>query len=194
MKEKKIFVFGYGTLMYLPSISKTLSTDAPVAASISGFKRGWYFKDLREKRMALGLKYSTGENCNGVLLKLKESDFSDLDLREKGYSRVLLKNTDIENVELTDNDSVYTYIVEKIDFPTLEYPIAQTYLDVCLEGALKFGPKYSSDFILNTDFWNYPWVNDRQNPIFKRGFNDLSVSLIDELLEKNIKLAFSNRI
>ena len=89
--------------------------------------------------------------------------------------------------------------------PTLEKPIAQTYVDTVLRGCLSISEEFAKDFITSTRGWSTDdlgenkinnfegdkgevfWVNDRQDPIYLRADNDYilkNACKIDLLLQK----------
>ena len=45
--------------------------------------------------------------------------------------------------------------------PSVEYPILQTYVDVCLSGCLEYGDDFAREFIATTFLWAPHWLNER---------------------------------
>ena len=45
--------------------------------------------------------------------------------------------------------------------PSAEYPILQTYVDVCLSGCLEHGDEFAREFIATTFLWAPWWLNER---------------------------------
>src|ERR1700710_1828028 len=57
------------------------------------------------------------------------------------------------------------------NLPTAEFPMGQSYVDICIHGCLEVEGKYptaagfTQDFIATTDEWSKFWVNDRLYPV-----------------------------
>ena len=53
------------------------------------------------------------------------------------------------------------YVPEEPGPPDIDFPILQTYIDVCLTGCLEFGEDFAEEFLETTFAWNQFWINDR---------------------------------
>lgn len=197
------YLFSYGSLISEVSrkLSGVLSSSFP--ARVSRIKRGWYLTVPEDKDTGLGATSDKSSLCNGVLINTNTADIELLDKREKihGYRRVQLP---LESIllpygrglgnleELEEIEGVWAYITDLVEFPTETCPIAQSYLDVVLEGCLAISKEFAEEFILSTEGWESPWVNDRENPRYRR-FTNTDIIRIDTLLEQTIPNYFLNR-
>lgn len=46
--------------------------------------------------------------------------------------------------------------------PSVDYPILQTYIDICILGCLEYGEAFASEFIQTTFLWSRYWLNERE--------------------------------
>ena len=46
--------------------------------------------------------------------------------------------------------------------PSVDYPILQTYVDVCISGCLEYGDEFAREFIRTTFLWSPYWLNERE--------------------------------
>jgi len=46
--------------------------------------------------------------------------------------------------------------------PSIEYPILQTYIDVCISGCMEHGDEFAREFIETTFKWAPHWLNERE--------------------------------
>jgi hypothetical protein len=120
-------------------------------------------------------------SCVGVLIPVYDSELSALDKRETGYERVLIDDhTRIERIDelLSDEgssdlhyrdtflgncpkecltaaaDKVWVYIPETCHPPSREYPIVQSYVDICMRGCLSISSKFLYEFLSSTYGWH----------------------------------------
>jgi hypothetical protein len=79
---------------------------------------------------------------------------------------------------------VWTYVpaAEHLINPSEEYPICQTYVDVCIHGCLKWGGReLAHEFVHTTTGWSHFWLNDA--PMSRRPWLQRpKYSEIDEVL------------
>ncbi len=201
------FIFGYGSLVESNSRTRT-SPNSKLAypVEVKGLQRGWWARVPVSglSTTFLGCALSDSDSVNGVIFTVNESDLIKLDDREKGYKRILLNNTNINDYcnILNKEDKVWVYIncdFEQTDFlerntPDRNFPIVQSYIDICINGFLELlekypflkNEKYVEKFINETKFWNEYWVNDRIFP--RRPFIHCpNAYKIDSLLKDNLK-------
>lgn len=179
---------------------------------------------------AVGVHRDHDSSITAVLIPLGRSKKEDpsckvklaleaFDERESGYQRHLVNldsiriwaghersEQSIENL-IGHDAKVWIYAFENPpsnDVLLIEkdkYPLAQTYIDVCLSGCLdSFGEHFARDFLKHTSFFDhigssskdyFHWINDR-NPehrnkrLYKRAHspNDLPIEEIDQLLHE----------
>ncbi len=152
------FVFGYGSLVN----TKTHGYRDVKPAEIKGWRRRWC---QREDRPWAFLAVRPFENAllRGVVARVAEDDWADLDRREASYVRT--------EVQCGPQDSVALYWVADGTYPPVARPrpILLSYLDVCVEGyQAAFGPDGHQPFFETTDGWEFPIVDDRCAPIYPR--------------------------
>lgn len=195
----EVFIFGYGSLINSESRSDTAQTGEGLPCIVEGLKREWNFHgpfDSSSGLTAVGLIIDSNSSTNGVIAPLTEAELAKFDEREKGYQRIEVDSKRIrflrENPQITN--SVWTYVPENPQLPDQSYPIAQTYVDLILIGCLNYGREFAKDFIKTTGAWSYPWVDDRNNPIYP-GFARIHphAQLIDNLLQQIIPDEFAQR-
>jgi hypothetical protein len=137
---------------------------------------------------ALGVVFREDATTNGVLVMVAEKSLPKFDEREVKYTRNLLPHDAIEIVRHKDRarpefclhpeDKVWTYVVDQPLEPTCPLPIAQSYVDVVMEGFLDFGEDFAREFVRTTKNWDdllgsktRTWVNDRSAPLmYQKGF------------------------
>jgi hypothetical protein len=185
----KNYLFGYGSLICKASRAITGQSEKAIPARAKGVKRGWYFK-APEGCTAVTAIYDKNSICNGIIIEVDEKELPKFDIREEGYSRVLIEKENIETLNKENIDGkVWTYLADEINLPNKKYPIAQSYVDVILTGCLEISEKFAIEFIKTTEAWNYPWINDRDNPRYPRALKDVKQKeKIDQLLDKYIGL------
>lgn len=188
----KHYLFGYGSLINKNSRLATGKTGITIPATIQGFQRAWNVISPEMKISGVGVVLQNDSVCNGVLIEIDENEIPLFDKRELegsnyNYERLAIPHNQLVHGEIPSNSSMWIYVVKKPLVPTLEFPIAQSYLDVILTGCLDYGEIFASDFIKFTSGWEYPWVNDRKCPRYARALNETQVSTIDRLLNYHVK-------
>ena len=93
---------------------------------------------------------------------MSENDLKNTDKREKAYIRKLIEI------------NIWVYINEfnTLDEMNKNFPIVQSYVDLCINGCLEIEEKFEAAkqvnftkmFIKSTVYWNNFWVNDRIYP------------------------------
>ena len=172
------YVFGYGSLIERESRTRT-NSEAVYAypAIVTGISRGWYHRPTARigfTTTVLGAKCGKNACCNGVIFGVE--DIAKTDRREVGYNR---KKLSPESIQMLDRASVpegeiYVYVSKKVNIQpaTPQYPIIQSYVDICLNGCLEIESEYrlakqnefARMFMENTTDWSEHWVNDRIYP------------------------------
>ena len=111
-----------------------------------------------------------------------------------------------------DNESeikVWVYVIRRALPPNRVYPIAQSYVDIILQGCHTVAPGFANDFVKTTQGWEATadnddddldntacWVNDRSKPLYIRADPTYSSNMaeeLDRLLERCQPVAFSKR-
>jgi len=191
----KHYLFSYGSLINTKSRLRTADTNVAVPVRVKGLQRSWNYHNPERKRHALGVIFTEGAECNGVIVEIHEENFNKFDEREKGYKRVKL---DLNNVNVLNGNIleglIWVYIPEEPTPPTSESPMHQSYIDVVIAGCLEYGEDFAIECIKNTLYWDCAWINDRKNPGYPRTIKDLPIDKIDQILKIIIPDAFAKRI
>jgi cation transport regulator ChaC len=193
----KTYIFGYGSLMNYSSIKKTIFDntkynitlpdsaedfdDSIQIVQVKNIKRGWYYyvgsptTKLKEPWTALGAYTCDNYTCNGVLFPVTKEQIKLLDLREFYYTRKKINKKDITVLKGTGiprNSIVYFYSLDssKLKTPCPEYPIPQSYVDLCMKGSIKIDKllgnknyEFTREFVKTTYDWkkNKCWLANR---------------------------------
>jgi hypothetical protein len=195
------FIFAYGSLINAESRNQTAgATLDAIAVRVSsdfGYIRGWVDR-CPCGFTALGLRKPHADEApmtiNGVLYPVDGSNLPAFDSREAGYRRVLVPRTMIEAISwqgLPESGDFWVYVPvvsngeSGVDLPdpSANFPMLQSYIDVVLRGALRYGPDFAKELIQTTAGWSVFWLNDRELP--RRPWVDTNdYQEIDSLLNK----------
>lgn len=186
------YLFGYGSLISKQSRLATGKTGVAIPVTIQGFQREWNVISPEMKISGVGVVSKNNSTCNGVLVEIDENEIPLFDKREMegtnyNYERLEIYQNQLIQGEIPSKSRIWIYVVKKPLIPTLEYPIAQSYLDVILMGCLDFGEIFANQFIQLTSGWEYHWINDRNCPRYARALSEIQVSKIDGLLKSEVK-------
>ena len=197
------YVFGYGSLLERASRTRT-NPDAVSAwpARVTGYQRGWFHRFAEHVGFTctfLGAVTAAGQTINGVIYKVE--DIESTKNRETGYTAIALAADQIEMLDggkpwpNADDMKVYIFVsnpdaIAPTREPTVELPMVQSYVDMCIHGCLELDSLYrattgefTQEFIRTTTGWNANWVNDRTYPR-RAQFVQPSASDIDKALHK----------
>jgi gamma-glutamylcyclotransferase (GGCT)/AIG2-like uncharacterized protein YtfP len=179
------YIFGYGSLMNSSSRQLTGQTGKTYPAIAQGLIRYWGQIETTIVASPLVADFGDGQ-INGVLLEVDTIELAHFDKREHGYQRHDIEVTKIHSEHtLNEKDRVWIYIKKEPLPPCEVTPVLQTYIDTVLEGCLEVSESFAQFFIENTQGWQYPICNDRQQPRYTNyaGVEPTKLSRIDSLLE-----------
>ena len=157
---------------------------------------------------------------NGVLFPvINQQDLMAFDIREVGYTRVSVplqfvsvlpqfgcssarnRALELQSVllgadEHSEEPLIWVYVPDSSHsaLPSVDYPILQTYVDVCIEGCLVWGGKqFAMDFLKGTSSWSEFYLND--TPMSRRPWlHRKDYKRVDECLkEVSGRILFSCR-
>lgn len=171
-------VFGFGSLINTPSRRKS-NPEAGAAAPVrmlgsAGLRRAWNFQAPAARLTALGVEWdpTRSSTVNGVVYPCQ--DLEELDVRESGYTRVELPPEHLEYLSWKrppDDARVWVYVPDSpsggepgtgLRPASFDYPILQSYIDVCILGALEHGEAFALEFLRSTARWPEYWLDDRR--------------------------------
>ncbi|MCZ6787253.1 MAG: gamma-glutamylcyclotransferase, partial [Planctomycetota bacterium] len=196
--ETANYIFGYGSLINSESRAATAGMPTPsipvrVAASL-GFVRTWNFH-APSGFTALGLRpVKSGEAgipINGVIYRV-EGAMEAFDEREEGYDRLEVTRDKIEALFESAlppaSAKIWVYVPQPArpgqpgpQLPSRDYPLSQSYIDVCLDGALEYNEAFAQEFLRTTEGWSAYWLNDRLLPrrpwVYQKSYKAVDRSL-----------------
>jgi hypothetical protein len=174
-------------------------------AQVRGYARGWWARTgaIGFTTTFVGAIPEKSSSVNGVIYTVSDAELKASDEREQGYKRVdVTKDVEILSGGSTPKGKVWIYVnvfkpgeLEK-SLPTPQYPIVESYVDICLAGCLQIeqgfpdAGDFASEFITSTQKWSKYWENDRVNP--RRPFVTVpQYAVIDALLQKHLPELFA---
>ena len=146
-------------------------------AIVKGVARGWFDQtDVPSwSPTYLGGVAAADAETNGVIFRVTPAEFDSYTQRETGY-----RPTQIDPAQITMLDGratapdgdVWYFANTRKRFASVERPIVQSYVDVCLNGCLEIEATYprakqadfAERFVRTTSNWGPPWINDRIHP------------------------------
>lgn len=177
-KDKLHYIFGYGSLIEMESRVWTCPTAKyAFPAVLDGYRRGWNDRGTRPgfNTTFLGAERNSDFQCTGAIFAVSALEFEEFISRETGY--------DVQNVapsqirllsggEVNPDAEYFIFINRSYQDSDPDYPIVQSYLDVCLTGCLEFEGMYplakrdsfARSFVETIYDWTEYWLNDRTHP------------------------------
>ena len=162
-----MYLFGFGSLINLTSAQKSfkrvLTQNDLIPVKIRGYERVWNALESIQfdNEIVRGVFFNIQKNENsildGVVIEISQEELEILKLREKNYSCITIKSSDVVN-KIFNNDLIafMTINEEKLaKIGDINTYIPNKYIDVVKEG-LK---NYDGDFIegFKKSFENYPF-------------------------------------
>lgn len=150
----------YGSLIKQSELSQNgFPLDSMCPIIVRGFKRifsqepSWRSAQ-GEERAVLNVLSSRQHWLNGLLISgLDDGFFIELDKREKGYNRIEVDPSYLQEYNssyiITASQNIYIY-AGKLDKQNDSILPSTSYLDTCLEGAKRWGETFYSDFLDST--------------------------------------------
>lgn len=197
MPDTPQYIFGYGSLIESQSRMRSWPPAADASPCVvKGIERGW-FDRVETPGLGptyLGAVHEDGCTCNGVIFAISKEGLAAMDSRESGYIRLPIKQADINMLDGSDGapEGDIWYYASTHRLPASpEFPIVQSYVDICVNGCLEQEAayplakeaKFAESFLKTTTGWSAWWVNDRLYP--RRPFIYVpKASTIDGLLKR----------
>lgn len=158
--------FGFGSLVN----TGTHKYETLTPARVDGWARTWVHNALYEHAL-LSVIPEPDIRIHGLMAKVPDDDWAELDLREAGYARHILQhgvwNTDTTAIPVVEND-VQMYVHTSGEIPTAATPILWSYLETVLSGYYQvFGRVGVENFMATTRHWT-DVLDDRKDPLYPR--------------------------
>ncbi len=180
----KNYIFGYGSLIEDESRQRTTPTARyAFPVRVKGIRRGWWARgaDSGLTTTYLGALKNPQKSCNGVIYEVSDEELQATDRRESaGYTRQRIPPEAITMLGGFAKPPAADYWAYINTFdpahldsqtPTGQFPIVQSYVDICVNGCLEVQSKYpegaadfAEEFVATTEAWSRFWVNDRVYP------------------------------
>jgi ChaC-like protein len=201
------YIFGYGSLIEQASRMKTTPRAMYVLpARARGFARGWWARtgSIGFTTTFVGAIPEKSRFVNGVIYAVSELELEATNKREQGYTATdITSDVEILSGGSTPKGKVWIYVNDfkndkerQKSLPTPQFPIVQSYVDICLTGCLQIeqgfpdAGDFAGEFIESTQGWSKYWENDRVHPR-RAPFTVPLASNIDELLQKHLPKLFA---
>jgi cation transport protein ChaC len=167
-----VHVFGYGSLVNRRARRQDLEAKPAV---VCGWRRMWGHCVATENGnvCALTITPEARATVAGVVVLEQRNNLAALDAREIGYKRVSVSlavepASDPANREAGEAFT-YTSASEACKRGSREFPIWRSYLECVLAGFLDLGGEEAArNFVLSTDGWDTPLLDDRTAPKYMR--------------------------
>ena len=157
------YIFGYGSLMNLRSLSKTIKREMLISdilpVKLLDYARVWNLKEkvfsekLRRNITAifLNIKPSVNRFVNGVIFKVSDNEFLYLQERERNYTRlnvtrkiITYDGLKIENLEIFVFISTEKKYIQKSQ--TSNCYVMEKYIQMVAEGCSEIGTYFLNDY------------------------------------------------
>jgi hypothetical protein len=201
------YIFGIGSLIEQASRMRTTPAALYVLpARVEGFARGWWARTgaVGFSTTFLGAIPDKSASMNGVVYAVSDEELARTNKREAGYTPTdITKSVEILGGSFKPKGKVWVYANEfknehelKNSLPSPEFPIVQSYVDICLTGCLQIQQgfpetgDFAAEFIQSTSEWSKYWENDRAYPR-RAPFAVPLAQDIDVLLKKHLPAQFA---
>lgn len=191
-------VFAYGSLLCSQSRALTVGrTTELIPAGLVGYRRIWNMPvpQLGGGICFLAIEPAADALCSGGVFTVDEAEFDRVVQRERDYTVVSIEPSRLhwEDQSQTLEGPVHSFIHRSDERPTPEFPIVQSYLDLCLRGCLELDASHPraegrarvTEFLQDAHGWSEHWINDRVHP--RRPFvEEPNAPVIDHHIRANL--------
>ena len=162
------YIFGYGSLINLSSLSKTLKREMTIndiiPIKLLSYDRLWNLKEkvFSEKlnqnitAIFLNIKPQIDSFVNGVIFEVSDNEFSFLSERERNYSCLNISNQVLPyaNYKVKELD-IFVFISIENEFiqnsPDKNCYVMKKYIDMVENGCLNIGSFFLTDYNATTN-------------------------------------------
>ena len=163
-----MYLFGFGSLINLASAQKSfqrvLTQNDLIPVKIKGYERVWnalesiQFGEEKVNGVFLNIQKKEDSILNGVVIEISKEELEILKLREKNYSCITIKSSDVLDKSFDDdliafmtiNDEKLAKIGDTNSF------IPAKYIEVVKEGLKNYDDNFIKEF--EKTFENYPFT------------------------------------
>ncbi len=163
-----MYLFGFGSLINLASAQKSfqrvLTQNDLIPVKIKGYERVWnalesiQFGEEKVNGVFLNIQKKEDSILNGVVIEISKEELEILKLREKNYSCITIKSSDVLDKSfdddliafMTTNDKKLAKIGDTNSF------IPAKYIEVVKEGLKNYDDNFIKEF--EKTFENYPFT------------------------------------
>ena len=192
-KNSKNYIIGYGSLMERESrIITNPQAHRVEPVLVKGFQRAWGQNGGNYKTTFLTLIEKKDAKLNAIFYSVNIENLLKTDQRERSYCRIKVdeKNLDFYGRKVNSKDAnfwIYAATPDRLKKPSTTYPIAQSYVDIFINGCLQTEEEFklqgfAKDCVQLTSDWSEQWVNDRLHA--RRPFAIKNAVKIDQLLSQ----------
>lgn len=155
--NKKIKIFGYGSLINKESLLKTApsATDI-IPCKLFGFIRIFNAKNIniceKNKKCSAALNIEKSEYnqyINGVVFEIDDEDFPNLKKRERNYELIKINLIDYNGKSFSAYTFRYPHFEVECEF-LFDSEVQKQYLKLCIQGAKTFGEDFYEEFLKTT--------------------------------------------
>ena len=172
-----MYLFGFGSLINLASAQKSfkraLSQDDLIPVKIKGYERVWnalesiQFEEEKVNGVFLNIQKNENSIWDGGVIEISQEELEILKLREKNYSCITIKSTDVINKNFDSDLIAFMTTNEKkiAKLGDLNTYIPNKYIDVVKEALKNYD---DDDFVKGFEktFTNYPFILKEGSYIF----------------------------
>ena len=159
----KTYIFGYGSLINLESISKTIGREVyseniePV--KLLHHRRIWnlkesIFSEVLKKDIIgifLNIEPSQGQWINGVLFEVSQTELFNLSERERNYRCIEISRDIIPYADFESNGNlIFVYLADDLNHlqnkPAPNYFVMNKYVEIVERGCFRIGNFFLDDY------------------------------------------------
>ena len=163
-----MYLFGFGSLINLISAQKSfkrvLTQNDLIPVKIKGYERVWnalesiQFGEEKVNGVFLNIQKKEDSILNGVVIEISKEELEILKLREKNYSCITIKSSDVLDESFDDNLIAFMTINDEklAKIGDTNSFIPAKYIEVVKEGLKNYDDNFIKEF--EKTFENYPFT------------------------------------
>jgi cation transport regulator ChaC len=164
----KNYVLGYGSLINLKSLSKTIKREVSIndiiTVKLHTFKRRWNLKeqvysselDSTVNAIFLNIEKDNKSWINGVIFEVTNDELEYLNNRERKYNRLnVVQHIELYSGNQLNDAKVITYIADEFEYLQNDFTdnsyIMENYIKIVSQGCMDFGLSFYNDYQQTTE-------------------------------------------